>query len=182
MPAIRNFLGPYQRAGIGFAVLIAMAAPWQSAQATDASPHPYTVEQPDGTPINSDLFLARDDGRDLRRLTRTRAIEVSPAWSPDGKRLAFVSDKTGAPHIYVMNRNGSSVERLTYGGSYNTSPAWSPDGRWIAYETRVGGQFDIWLIDPDGGVNVPLITHPRSDEGPAWAPDSRKLTDAGFRI
>lgn len=128
-----------------------------------------------------DLFLVNDDGRNLRRITRTRSIEVSPAWSPDGKRLAFVSDKTGSPHVYVMNRDGSAVRRLTYDGSYNTSPAWSPDGRWIAYETRVGGQFDIWLIDPDGGVSVPLVTHPRSDEGPSWSPDSRKLIFSSTR-
>jgi TolB protein len=128
-----------------------------------------------------DLFLSRDDGTNLRRLTRTRSIEVSPTWSPDGERLAFVSDRTGSPHVYMMHRDGSNVKRLTFDGSYNTSPSWSPDGRWIAYETRVGGQFDIWLIDPDGSVNVPLITHPRSDEGPAWAPDSRKLVFSSTR-
>jgi TolB protein len=128
-----------------------------------------------------DLYLLDADGSDLRRLTRTRAIEVSPTWSPDGRRLAFVSDKTGSPQIYIMNVNGGEVRRLTYDGSYNTSPAWSPDGQWIAYETRVGGQFDIWLIDPEGGVNVPLVTHGRSDEGPAWAPDSRKLAFSSTR-
>ncbi len=128
-----------------------------------------------------DLYLSRDDGQKLRRLTKTRAIEVSPTWSPDGSRLAFVSDKTGAPQIYVMDTGGSSVRRLTYDGTYNTAPAWSPDGRWIAYETRVGGQFDIWLIDPEGEVNVPLVTHPRSDESPTWSPNSRKLAFSSTR-
>ena len=128
-----------------------------------------------------DLYLVRDDGSRLRRLTRTRAIEVSPAWSPDGKRLAFVSDKSGAPQLYIMDTQGGDVRRLTYNGSYNTAPTWSPDGLWIAYETRVGGQFDIWLIDPEGTVNVPLVTHPRSDEGPSWAPNSRKLAFSSTR-
>jgi len=128
-----------------------------------------------------DLYLLDADGGNLRRLTRTRAIEVSPSWSPDGKRLVFVSDKTGSPQLYIMNVDGGSVRRLTYDGSYNTAPCWSPDGQWIAYETRVGGQFDIWLIDPEGAVNVPLVTHGRSDEGPSWAPDSRKLAFSSTR-
>jgi TolB protein len=128
-----------------------------------------------------DLYLVGGDGRNLRRLTRTSAIEVSPAFAPDGRRMAFVSDKTGAPQVYVMDIQDGSVKRITWNGSYNTAPAWSPDGQWIAYETRVGGQFDIWLIDPEGGANFPLIDHPLSDEGPAWAPDSRKLVFSSTR-
>ena len=98
----------------------------------------------------AEIYTVGSDGRDLRRLTNNRAIDVSPSWSPDGSRIAFVSDRTGSPQIYVMNADGSDQRRLTFQGSYNTNPAWSPDGRWIAYETRVEGQFDIWLIDPDG--------------------------------
>ena len=128
-----------------------------------------------------DLYLVGEDGRGLRRLTRTSAIEVSPTFAPDGRRLAFVSDKTGSPQVYVMDTQDGAVRRLTFDGSYNTAPAWSPDGQWIAYETRVAGEFDIWLIDPEGGANFPLVTHPRSDEGPAWAPDSRKLVFSSTR-
>jgi TolB protein len=128
-----------------------------------------------------DLYLVGEDGRNLRRLTRTQAIEVSPTFAPDGRRMAFVSDKTGSPQVYVMDTQDGTVKRLTWNGSYNTAPAWSPDGQWIAYETRVGGHFDIWLIDPEGGANFPLVDHPLSDEGPAWAPDSRKLVFSSTR-
>ena len=128
-----------------------------------------------------DLFSARLDGGGVRRLTRNRAIDVSPAWSPDGRQIAFVSDRSGNPNLYIMNADGSGTRRLTYDGVYNTNPSWSPDGQWIAYETRVNNQFDIWLIDPSGDVNVPLVTHPRSDEGPSWAPNSRKLVFGSTR-
>lgn len=128
-----------------------------------------------------DLYSATLEGRSVRRLTRDRAIDVSPAWSPDGRRMAFVSDRSGNPNIYIMNADGSGARRLTYDGSYNTNPSWSPDGLWIAYETRVNNQFDIWLIDPEGEVNVPLVTHPRSDEGPSWAPNSRHLVFSSTR-
>jgi TolB protein len=129
----------------------------------------------------SDIFTVLRSGRGLRRLTNNRSIEVSPTWSPDGERLAFVSDRTGSPQIYIMDADGSNQRRLTYNGDYNTGPAWSPDGLWIAYETRVNGQFDIWLIDPEGSVNVPLVTHPRSDESPSWAPNSRTLVFSSTR-
>jgi len=126
----------------------------------------------DGAP---EIFTADADGRNLRRLTNHKAIDVSPTWAPDGSRLAFVSDRTGAPQVYVMNPDGGGQRRLTFDGAYNTAPAWSPDGRWIAYETRVGGQFDIWITDPEGATNAPVVTHARSDESPSWSPDSRKL-------
>ncbi len=129
----------------------------------------------------SDIFSVRTNGRGLRRLTNSRAIEVSPTWSPDGERIAFVSDRSGAPQIFIMDSDGGNTRRLTYDGSYNTRPAWSPDGQWIAYETRVDGQFDIWLIDPEGSVNVPLVVHPRSDESPSWAPNGRKLVFSSMR-
>jgi TolB protein len=129
----------------------------------------------------SDIFSVRQDGSKLEPLTRNRAIDIGPAWSPDAKRIAFVSDRSGSPQIYVMDADGSNQKRLTFQGSYNTHPAWSPDGRWIAYETRVEGQFDIWLIDPEATVNVPLVTHPRSDESPAWSPNSRKLAFSSKR-
>jgi TolB protein len=124
----------------------------------------------------AEILVVNRDGGGANRITRHRAIEISPTFSPDGSRLAFVSDRTGSPQVYVTNLDGKGLRRLTYDGSYNTAPTWSPDGRWIAYETRIGGQFDIWLIDPEGTVNVPLLDHPRSDENPSWSPDGRLLT------
>ena len=129
----------------------------------------------------AEIFSVSLDGKDLKRLTNNRVIDVSPTWSPDASRIAFVSDRSGSPQIYVMNADGSDQRRLTFQGSYNSNPAWSPDGRWIAYETRLEGQFDIWLIDPTGSTNVPLVSHPRSDEAPTWAPNGRKLAFSSTR-
>jgi TolB protein len=130
----------------------------------------------------AEIYTARPDGSDLRRLTRHRGIDVSPTWSPDGERIAFVSDRSGSPQVYVMSASGGEPRRLTFQGSYNTHPAWSPDGQWIAYESRVGGQFDIWLIDPEGATNVPIVTHPRNDESPSWAPNGRMLAFSSKRF
>lgn len=129
----------------------------------------------------AELYRVDRSGSEVKRLTRSKAIDISPSWSPDGQRIVFVSDRSGAPQLYIMTRDGGSVRRLTYNGSYNTAPAWSPDGRWIVYETRVQGQFDLWLTDPSGEVNLPLVTHPRSDESPSWSPDSRRIVFSSAR-
>ena len=129
----------------------------------------------------SEIYTVSPGGRGLRRLTRNRAIDIAPSWSPDGEHIAFVSDRSGSPQIYVMDADGGNQRRLTFQGSYNAHPAWSPDGRWIAYETRLEGQFDIWLIDPEGEVNVPLVSHRLSDESPTWAPNARKLAFSSSR-
>jgi len=129
----------------------------------------------------AEIFRVDRRGRELRRLTRSGAIDISPSWSPDGTQIVFISDRSGAPQLYIMNDEGGELRRLSFNGSYNTAPAWSPDGKWIVYETRVGGQFDIWLIDPSGEVNVPLVSHRRSDESPAWSPDSRKIAFSSTR-
>ena len=69
---------------------------------------------------------------------------MSPAFSPDGSTLAFTSDRSGSPQIYLMRLAGGSPKRMTYRGEYNTTPALSPKGDRIAYQSRAGGHFDIY--------------------------------------
>ncbi len=68
------------------------------------------------------------------RLTVHDASDSFPAWSPDGRRIAFESDRDGNDEIYVMNADGSGVTRLTDNDAIDRSPAWSPDGRRIAFD------------------------------------------------
>jgi TolB protein len=128
---------------------------------------------------NTDIYALR--GQSLSRLTSQRSIEVSPTFSPDGRRIAFVSDRTGTPQIYVKELASDDVRRITFRGSYNSNPAWSPTGEWIAYTARTTGGFDLYLVDPDSGFTAPLVLHPRSDEDPAWSPDGRKLAFTSAR-
>ena len=82
------------------------------------------------------------DGTDPRRLTRDADEDLSPAWSPDGSRIAFQSNRTGNNEIYVMHADGSGVTNITNtpdAGEFD--PEWSPDGSKIAFAaTVVGGQ------------------------------------------
>ena len=110
----------------------------------------------------------------MTRLTSDPSIDVSPTWSPDGKQIAFVSDRGGTPQIYLMDSSGAGVRRLTFEGGYNTSPAWHPRSNRIAYEGRAGGTFQVMVMETEGGTPVQLTTNGRS-ENPAWSPDGRYI-------
>jgi TolB protein len=138
----------------------------------------------EGSNGNMDIYTIGTDGKGLTRLTRSPAIEISPTWSPDGKLMAFVSDRTGTPQIYLLDL-AAGVEspdnpavRVTQEGSYNTEPSWSPDGRYIAFSGRVNGQFDLFIVNMSGAapeITKRITQTPENEEHPRWSPDSRFL-------
>jgi len=99
----------------------------------------------------------------------------APQFSPDGKRIAFVSERSGNYEIWVCNSDGSSPVQLTsFHGPVVTTPRWSPDGGRIAFDSdAAGGDFDIWVIGADGGKPVRMTTHPANDGTPSWSHDGR---------
>lgn len=123
---------------------------------------------------NQDLFLIDLDGNILRRLTDYPGIEVGPAVSTDGSRLAFVSDRGGSPQIYVMDLNGGPAKRISPEGKYNSSPSWSVKNQ-IAYASLVDGNFDIVITDPEGSSRIRVTEGGGNHEDPTWAPNGRYL-------
>jgi TolB protein len=133
----------------------------------------------DGT---TNLYLITREGAEIRQLTDTNGINVSPAISPDGGMLAFTSDRSGNPQIYSMSLAGGAPRRVTYKGDYNTTPAFSPKGDKLAYQSRASGRFDIWTIPVGGGGEPTQVTDgDGSNEYPSWSPDGRYLAFSSTR-
>ena len=111
----------------------------------------------------------QQNGFDYERLMDNAFRDSRPAWSPDGERIAFVSERNGSSDIYTMNTDGSGVQRVTDSPAVDTHPTWSPDGDKLAFASdRDGDDSDIYIIDRDG-TNLERITTGTSEEGdPDW--------------
>src|SRR6185437_2067538 len=96
---------------------------------------------------NPDIYVIRDDGTNLRRLTSSQSIESTPEWSPNGRQISFTSGRGGSPQIYVMDAEGTNVRRISFDGEWNDDATWSPDGERIAYTSRVNGRFQIRIAN-----------------------------------
>jgi len=109
----------------------------------------------------------------LRKLTKHMAIETEPALSPDGKTLAYISDRTGTPQVYLLNLATKKTTRLTKKGNYNSSPSWSPDGTMIAYNGVRNSKSVIFrvLVDDPLGFETQVSPKGMQAESPVWSSD-----------
>jgi len=122
----------------------------------------------DGSP---EIYMMDINGDNLRKLTKSIGIDVSPVFSPDGSQIAFVSNRGGSPQIYIMSVDGSEIKRLTFHGNYNTSPQWSHDGKRIVYVGRKDGSNQIFMIELDN-LEIKQLTDKGNNESPTFSPDS----------
>jgi TolB protein len=130
---------------------------------------------------NPEIYVIRAaDGSVISRLTTNKAIDTSPAWSPDGSQIAFVSDREGSPQIFVMPAGGGAATRVSFNGSYNSTPAWSPakGQRVLAYTTRDGGSFDIVTLDLATKKMTRITQKDGNNEEPSFSPNGRAIAFA----
>ncbi|MEN8373836.1 MAG: hypothetical protein ABFS34_00140 [Gemmatimonadota bacterium] len=141
------------------------------------------------TALGDDVQIFRYNAR--RRCCLSRQVagprdDLSPTWAPDGRRIAFQSNRLVQPHIYVADADGENAELLSpyvYDEpGYYTSPDWSPTGSLVTFHGRSRGEFQVMVADADRpGATVRQLTADGVSEDPSWAPDGRHIVFSGRR-
>ena len=127
-----------------------------------------------GDVYEDEVYIMNADGSDPRRLTYSDGGAEEPAWSPDGRQIAFRYG-WGNSEIYVMNADGSDPKNLTHNEKQNQEPAWSPDGRQIAFVSMRDVNAEIYVMNADGSEPRRLTHSDFADTTPAWSPDGRQI-------
>ena len=141
-----------------------------------------------------DIYTAKTDGSDLKRLTNYGVYTAEGVISPDGKKLVFTSLKDGDLDIYTMNIDGSGLKRLTTTPGYDGGPWWSPDGTKIVYrawhpvDTALTNyrellaqrlvrpnRMELWVMNADGSGQRQVTQLGGANFGPSWTPDGKRL-------
>lgn len=121
------------------------------------------------------LEVADADGHNPQTIVSSTEPLMSPAWSPDGRRLAYVSFEQGKPSIWVQEVFTGRREKLASFKGINGAPAWSPDGRSLALTLSKDGNPDIFVMDLARRSLRAMTRHAAIDTEPAWSPDGRYL-------
>jgi TolB protein len=195
------------RANLAFLFILIFAAQACTAAPAAAEPSP-TVASPTLAPAatatsapaaakiafttdrdgNFEIYLMNPDGSGQVNLTNNPAFDARPAWSPDGTRIAFESDRDVAGpfppanvEIYVMNADGSNVVRLTNNTFQDYDPVWSPDGTRIAFGSTPGQDDEVFVINADGSGLTNLTNNPADDYDVSWSSDGQRIAFASDR-
>ena len=140
----------------------------------------------------TDIFVMDVDGSNQQNLTNSPRYDRDPSWSPDGKRIAFMSDRDGhvrrnglpSYEIYVMDADGGNPQNLTNSPRYDRDPSWSPDGKRIAFASdrdEPFGYFDIYVMNADGSNPQRLTENSNNDKDPSWSSDGKRIVFSARR-
>ena len=140
---------------------------------------------------NPEIYIARSDGDDLLRLTDDPGFDDSPAISPDGSRVVFLSARDDPSptfpdlkyEIYLVDSDGSHLQRLTNTETGEDHPSWSPDGSRILFDADYDGDgfYEIYTIDVDGGNLTRLTDNAANDQFADWSPDGSQIAFSSDR-
>jgi TolB protein len=142
-----------------------------------------------------DIYTAKDDGSDVRRLTNSPGYDAEATITRDGRKIVFTSTRHGDLDIYTMDADGSHVRQLTHELGYDGGPFWSYDGKKIVYRAyhpktpkeiadykallKEGfiqpANFELWVMDADGSHKRQVTHNGAANFGPYWLPDGHRI-------
>ncbi len=130
---------------------------------------------------NDDIWSMKKNGTDKVRLTTNASEDFRPCVSPDGSKVAFVSQRDGNSEIYVMDGDGSNQVRLTNNAADDSFPAISADGTKVVFVSTRDGDEEIYSINVDGTGLTRLTNNAAVDKTPAWSPDGTQVVFSSNR-
>lgn len=117
------------------------------------------------------ICSVKADGSDVQVVfTEPAILSFNPTVSPDGKRIAFVSNRDGNNEIYVVDVDGTDPRRVTSDEAVDDYPTWSRDGQWLAFASDRDGDFEIFIVRPNGSDLRQLTDNSARDFDPSWGP------------
>ena len=134
-----------------------------------------------GKPMEYRLQVADTDGYNPQTLLTSKEPIMSPVWSPDGSRVAYVSFESGLSAIYIHNIHTGAREKIASFDGINSAPAWSPDGKSMAMTLSKEGNPDIYVMSLATRTLRQLTNHWAIDTEPAWMPGSKSLVFTSSR-
>ena len=124
-----------------------------------------------------EVYFADYDGANVKRVTVTRSLNITPTWSPNARAIAYTSWRRGYPDVFVSHIYRGNLESPAGGTTeiHNWLPAWSPDGSQLAFTSNRDGNSELYIMNSDGSNVQRLTNHPGIDTTPTWSPQGHQI-------